>query len=222
MKKNMLQTLFIISLITTIILLYLKFTKILIIPVTLTILLGLTYFYKCRENIDDKKDAYNKMLSNIVKTYETILVDVEKTPELEGKDIVITSSFDKMVDIQYVVKKPIIYKKSYSSCSFVLMDSEVAYIYILREDNNSYSPLDSIISLIELNNIKRNRDKKTLDDIDKTTIIKLDNEKEYKVSPVRKMDITKVNKITEEDKESTSNKKENKKIVDVLEEIEVL
>ena len=155
MKKNKLSVLFIISLISTIILLCLKFTKILIIPVTLTILLGITYFYKYRDKKEDKKDIYNKMLSNIIKTYETMLVDVEKIPELECKDIVITSSFDKMVDIQYVVKKPIIYKKSYSSCSFMLLDTDIAYIFILREEDNSYSPLDGVISLIELNNIKR-------------------------------------------------------------------
>ena len=178
------------------------------------------------------KNIYEKNLGEIIKTYEPILVDVEKIPNLEVKNIVIASSFEKMVDIQYELKKPILYKKSLNSSSFFLLDTEVVYIYTIKVDKDSFSPVDDIVASIEMQNKKRRKDKKILDDIDKTTIIKLDDFREFKVSPVRKRDVSKIDDINitfddvnptkeekqEEKQNKIAEKEEIKKVEEVVEE----
>ena len=221
MKKTTLQIALIISSLCSVILIYFKFNKISIISITLTLILLLAYIFKLRKEKVTPEISYNLELKNLIKTYETVLVDTDKIPELNEKNIVITSSFEKLVDVQYVIKKPILYKRSYKSCSFILIDSEMAYIYILRETEDSFSPLDRIVSKIEMDNKKRSKEKKLLDDIDKTTIIKLDNEKEYKVSPVRKKTFNNIGEIIrEETKDININLQMNK--TEILEEQEVI
>ena len=156
------------------------------------------------------KSIYEKNLGEIIKTYEPILVDVEKIPNLEVKNIVIASSFEKMVDIQYELKKPILYKKSLNSSSFFLLDTEVVYIYTIKVDKDSFSPVDDIIASLEMQNKKRRKDKKILDDIDKTTIIKLDDFREFKVSPVRKRDASKIDEVNITFDDENTTKEENK------------
>ena len=69
----------------------------------------------------------------------------------------------------------------------MLLDDKEAYVYIVKLHDDVTSPVE-----IEINNMKfRKRenadmDSEMLQDIDKTTIIKLSNKKSYKVSPIRK------------------------------------
>ena len=194
MKKIVLGIIAALGTICSIVLLLNKLNTFAIVTITLTVIL-LIYLITNALETKSPEYIYNKTVKDLLKTYETILVDVNKLPELEVKNIINTSSFEKMVDVQYELKKPILYKKCLTTCSFILLDTETAYVYILRVNEDVLSPLDPIIESIEINNKKRRKEKKLLDDIDKTTIIKLDDSKEYKVSPVRKKDLSKTNEI---------------------------
>lgn len=194
MKKIVLGIIAALGTICSIVLLLNKLNTFAIVTITLTAIL-LIYLITNALETKSPEYIYNKTVKDLLKTYETILVDVNKLPELEVKNIINTSSFEKMVDVQYELKKPILYKKCLTTCSFILLDTETAYVYILRVNEDVLSPLDPIIESIEINNKKRRKEKKLLDDIDKTTIIKLDDSKEYKVSPVRKKDLSKTNEI---------------------------
>lgn len=211
MKKITLLILFIGGAIGSSVLLYFNLNTLFIVTITITTILLLCLIKGIFEE-KTPESIYDKTLRNLIKTYEPILIDVEKTPELDVKNIIITSSFEKMVDVQYELKKPIFYKMSINSCSFILLDTDIAYVYILRVTDDSFSPLDDIITSIEMDNKKRRKDKKILDDIDKTTIIKLDDCREFKVSPVRKRDVTAIEDITivnEEAVEKVQEKNQN-------------
>ena len=186
MKKIVLGIIAALGTICSIVLLLNKLNTFAIVTITLTIIL-LIYLITNALETKSPEYIYNKTVKDLLKTYETILVDVNKLPELEVKNIINTSSFEKMVDVQYELKKPILYKKCLTTCSFILLDTETAYVYILRVNEDVLSPLDPIIESIEINNKKRRKEKKT--------IIKLDDSKEYKVSPVRKKDLSKTNEI---------------------------
>ena len=215
MKKNILIGIIGIGVIASGILLFNKLYTYLIIVLTVTVL-AVLYLMKILKEKQTPESIYEQNLNEIIKTYEPILVDVKTTPEFDVKNIITVSSFEKLADVQYELKKPILYRKNISSCAFILMDNEVAYVYILRMNENSFSPIDDIIKSIEISAKKRRKDKKTLEDIDKTTIIKLDDSKEYKVSPVRKINLEKTNKI------EIIKEPETKEVTKEQEEIEVL
>ena len=193
MKKTIYGVLFLLGAILSIVLVCNELNTFAIVSVTLTIIL-LLCFLKTFFEVENPEATYDRTLRDLLKTYEPLLVDVRKLPDLDVKNIIVTSSFEKMVDIQYELKKPIFYKKCLNTCSFVLLDNDVAYVHIMRIRPESLSPLDDVIKNIEIENKKRRKDKKILEGIDKTTIIKLDDFTEYKVSPVRKKDLS----ITEE------------------------
>lgn len=184
------------------VLLYLKLYNYFIVAITLTII-GLIYGLKDIKQEKTPENTYEKEINLIIKTYEPLLVEIKKLPEFDVKNIIVVSSFEKLIDIQYEMKKPILYKKELESSSFILMDSETTYVYVKKLKEDSYASVDDTIKLIELNTKKRNRDKKTLEDLDETTIIKLDDNKEYKVSPIRKKEFVKEIKVEKEEKQQT-------------------
>lgn len=211
MKKIILSVLFILGVLISSILLYYKLHIYSIVFITVTTLLLVLLIHSFFEE-KTPEDVFNRTLRDLIKTYETILVDIDKLPDFDVKNIIKVSTFDKMVDVQYELKKPIFYKISLSSCAFILMDGDIAYVYILRAREDSFSPMDDILLSIEMSAKKRRKDKKFLEDIDKTTIIKLDDFKEFKVSPVRKIDVSKLEDVTiidetKDDKNTGSSKK---------------
>lgn len=214
MKRNKLLII-LVGVIISIILLCLKLYSYLIVSLTLTII-GSIYVFKDIKQVKTPENTYEKEINSIIKTYEPLLVEIKKLPEFDVKNIIVVSSFEKLIDIQYEMKKPILYKKELESYSFILMDSEIAYVYIKKLKEDSYASVDDTIKLIELNTKKRNRDKKTLEDLDETTIIKLDDDKEYKVSPIRKKEFVKEIKVEKEEKQKV--KIEETLVEEILEE----
>lgn len=131
--------------------------------------------------------VYESRIKDILNTFDSILVQINTAPKLEGRSIIIVETMDDMIDAQLEIRKPICYLKQTESCSFILLDDKEVYIYIEKLNESITSPIE-----IELNEIKLKQknademDSEMLRDIDKTTIIKLSNKKSYKVSPVRK------------------------------------
>ena len=131
--------------------------------------------------------AYESEIKDILNTYDSILLKCSSVPNFEDRNIIRVESMDDLVDAQYEIRKPICYLKQTDSCAFILLDEKEAYVFIEKLNPEELSPVE-----IEMNNLKFRKksnidmDSEMLQDIDKTTIIKLSNKKSYKVSPIRK------------------------------------
>lgn len=179
--------------------------------IVLTIYL-ITYIYENK----DEQSIYKSKLKKALRNYDAILVESQRFPDLKGKNIIRVTNMDDLIDAQIEIRKPIYYMvENETSCSFVLLDTNEACVYILKQNEEIVSPLEQIIEEYEK---KKNGDDDSslLEDIEKTTIIKLKN-KTLKVSPYRK---NKDEKSTEKEEKDSSEKKPNKKKKD--EDIEIL
>ena len=138
---------------------------------------------------DTKEEKYETKLKKILKKYDSVLAETRKVPVIDSEKIILVNSIDDLIDAQTELRKMIYFFKQTDNCSFILFDQNQAIIYILKKNDDILSPLE-----IEINNNKiknKNKgdiDEETLNEISKTTIIKLPNDKAYKISPVRKKD----------------------------------
>ena len=138
---------------------------------------------------DTKEEKYETKLKKILKTYDSVLVETRKVPVIDSEKVILVNSLDDLIDAQLELRKMIYYFKQSDNCSFVLFDQNQANIFILKSNEEVISPLEIEINNNKIKNKNKNDiDEETLNEIDKTTIIKLPNDKAYKISPVRKKD----------------------------------
>ncbi len=130
--------------------------------------------------------AYESTVRGLLNTYDSILVKVNSVPKIGDRSIVAVQTMDDMIDAQLEVRKPICYIRQSESCSFLLLDKNVVYIYIEKLNDTVKSPVE--IELEQLKYQNKSMDLEIFNDIEKTTIVKLSNLKSYKVSPV--VDVT--------------------------------
>ena len=138
---------------------------------------------------DTKEEKYETKLKKILKTYDSVLVETRKVPVIDSEKVILVNSLDDLIDAQLELRKMIYYFKQSDNCSFVLFDQNQANIFILKSNEEVISPLEIEINNNKIKNKNKNKndiDEETLNEIDKTTIIKLPNDKAYKISPVRK------------------------------------
>ncbi len=161
-------------------------------------------------NTRNEEAIYNSTLKRVLNNYDAILVESHNFPDLKGKNIIKVTNMDDLVDAQIEIRKPIYYMiEGEDSCSFVLLDNSEACIYILKQNENVTSPLELIVNEYEKHN---DIDASLLEDIERTTIIKLNNMKSFKVSPYKKK--------TDENKEEKSEvKEENVKSLEEIKEM---
>ena len=130
-------------------------------------------------------NSFKENLEKIVRTYDAVLVATSNLPSLDGRDVIKTMTVEALIDAQLGVRKPIYYKEYDESCGFVLLDEKEAIVYIMKANSSVVCPLELVVQEAIANKGKKDLDHQLLDDIDKTTVIKLENDKSYKVSPVR-------------------------------------
>ncbi|MBP5678338.1 MAG: hypothetical protein J6X28_00735 [Bacilli bacterium] len=134
-------------------------------------------------------EVFEGEVRDTLNTYDSILIKCGSVPNFEDRNIVMVESMDDLVDAQLEIRKPICYLKQSESCSYALLDDKEAYVFIQKLNESVTSPVE-----IEIQHMKfkkrdgRDMDSEMLQDIDKTTIIKLSNKKSYKVSPIRKQE----------------------------------
>ena len=174
----------VLSLISVIVALYFLYIK-QIDYVYITAVLFIIFISLFIKNIDMEKSPFESTLKKILKTYDSILVEVDCLPKLSDKKIIKTKSFKDIVNVQFEVRKPVYYLKDEKYCDFIIVSKEDAYIYTLKDS-------DEIKSIVEEYLLEKYNKEKELDEefnfinsLDDTTIVKLDNENEYKISPVK-------------------------------------
>ncbi len=139
-----------------------------------------------KNNVSNPKIKYSTELKQILKTYDSIMVESKKLPSLKGKNVIIINNIDDLIDAQAELRKPIYYFKQTVTCSFTLFDQEQALIYILKEKESLISPIEIELKELRLQSKKNYIDEEILEQISRTTIVKLPNDRSYKISPIRK------------------------------------
>lgn len=179
----LLITAIIIELIIFVILLLNSLTIYLLFISTLLVITTFYLIYYCWTTRND--DAiFRSSLNDILKNYNSVLVKIISLPDFTDKNIVRVADLDDLIVAQMEIRKPISYFEELDSCTFILQDNQDSYIYVLKK-NNLVKPI--IQSYLDNNKLKESKTySNLLSDIDKTTIIKLENSKSYRISPIRK------------------------------------
>ena len=129
------------------------------------------------------EEEYNRFLKDVLRTYDAVLIDVTEIPNIDGRSIVKVSNFEDLIDAQIEFRKPIYYKRDARSTLFILLDDKQVCINILKVDEKEKSQFDDWLANQEKE--KEEFDASLLASIENTTIVKLDNNKSYRISPVR-------------------------------------
>ena len=129
---------------------------------------------------------YKSKLNNLLKTYDSILVHIDKIPDFKDKNVMEIETFEELMNVQEEVKKPIFYKVNDKTSAFILIDNNVACSYFLKENKELIDPIEEKIAKDQKIKDTQNIDESILSHIDKTTIIKFKNNKSFKVSPMKK------------------------------------
>ena len=130
------------------------------------------------------QSKYNSTVKNILRTYDVILVEIDNLPEISERKLVNTTSFKDMVNIEYEYRKPVYYIHDDNSYDFMLLTDENIYAYTLKREEESLSILEKYMSDKVKNQNSSEKQLDVLDSLENTTVIKLDNDKEYVVSPM--------------------------------------
>lgn len=153
---------------------------------TITILLFALFCYILFTK-HDEKTVYQNKLKKILKTYDSILVYADTDLELEDENIIIVKDILDLIVAQEKIKKPILYFKEEESSHFILQDEKELLIYNLKLNVKTKSEFENIIKeYLKQKKEKNQKEKRILNNLEKTTIIRLGDGKFYKVSPKRK------------------------------------
>lgn len=131
----------------------------------------------------DEYTAYIKAKRRILKTYDSIIVEVEDIPNIAGKNIIKVKTIEDLVDAQLELREPIYYKNDNDSCFFILLHYNEACIYILRMNEDVISPTEQSIRYMKED--PENKTEDLLDNLENTIVYKLDELRSFKISPVR-------------------------------------
>lgn len=75
---------------------------------------------------------YNKELNKILKTYDSILVNVSTDPDLSKLDTRMVTEFNELVDAHSEIRKPISYYETSKGAKFILVNDGIAWVYVLN------------------------------------------------------------------------------------------
>lgn len=155
-----------------------------IILATITVVLFVLLCYEVFKVKKTSERQYNKELNELLKRYDSILVYCDDEYEIDGEVVVFVKNFDDIVKYCDEINKTIVYVKEEDSSAFFLKNSNELLVYIMKKNPEAKSKLEQKIDFMLENSEAEEDDSDILDDIEKTTIIKLKNNKIFKVSPM--------------------------------------
>ena len=130
------------------------------------------------------EDRYNSFIRDALKTFDAILVNTDDLPNIDDRSLVIVNNFEDLIDAQIEIRKPIYYKRNDRSAIFILLDDKQACVCVVKVNEDEKSEYDDYVE--EQRNKKEQFNKALLADIENTTIVRLDNNKSYKITPLNK------------------------------------
>jgi uncharacterized membrane protein len=95
------------------------------------------YFIKEIHYEQSRISKYNKELSKILDTYDSIIVTVNKVKDLSSYNIIKVNTFEELLDAHNEVRMPInfIEVERNEESVFVLINENVAWLYVLKNDS---------------------------------------------------------------------------------------
>lgn len=139
----------------------------------------------------NKEEPFFERLNKILKTYDSILVEIECFPKLDDKKIVKAKYFKDLVNVQFDLRKPIYYFREEECCNFLILSSDSAYVYVLKKDKEYKSKLELLVDtqdmkptktfeIIENFDIQKHQEEKKNEEQDNNVIKnnEVDNEKD--------------------------------------------
>ena len=147
--------------------------------IVLVILLVYLLYLIMRKN--DNKTIYMRKIKRILRTYNSSIIYLESDYTFNNEDLLCVGSFNDLVKASIQLETPIMYlSEDNSSVFMVKKDNEILY-YIIYENNNSVSKfkekIEKHLSLINEDKLTKNIG---------NTIVKLNNDKIYKIILIRK------------------------------------
>ena len=97
---------------------------------TISFIMVINIVYKIILN-SKQENIYNKKLKKILKTYDNIIVNVNKLPNLDSLNIVPVTSFEELIDAHSEVRKPINYIEEKNHSIFILINDGMVWKYDL-------------------------------------------------------------------------------------------
>ncbi|MBR3116615.1 MAG: hypothetical protein IKF36_01920 [Bacilli bacterium] len=183
MKNNVFKSGFISILFVIILIIFLIMGKIEFALITIVLLIiCLLIFFMSVRTINKPNGYFYDYIHNILEQNENILVEIDKFPSFTNKKIYRTTTIEDLFNLEKTVKKPIYYTYNNDSYDFILIDNKKIYVNTIKKDEKIISCLD--LYLKELNDKKNAYN--LIEDLDKTTIIKVDKDKEFIVYPLNK------------------------------------
>lgn len=141
----------------------------------------------------DEYSLFIKEKKRILKTYNSVIVEVETLPNIAGKNIIKVKTFDDLIDAQLELREPIYYKNDNDSCFFLLLHYNEACIYILKINDAVISPTELSIRYMKPDeSVDKTDYESLLEDIENTVVFKLDELRSYKISPIRNEEVIEV------------------------------
>ena len=138
--------------------------------------------------IKEEPDEFSTFVKNkrrILKTYNSIIVEVEDIPNIAGKNIIKVKSIEDLVDAQLELREPIYFKNDNDSCFFMLLHYNEACIYILRMNDDVVSPTEQSIKYMKEDPDSKDNKENILENVENTIVYKLDELRSFKISPIR-------------------------------------
>lgn len=210
-KKWVLIGLLVLLLIGTIILFVNKIYTYFIICFALTFVCFVALILSISGNKSDE-EVYDINVNNTLKIYDAILVKSKDYPSLDGRNIIYVEEFDDLVDAQLEIRKPVYYVREESCCSFILLDTQEALIYIMKKDPNVNCKLEEMINgnndEKKEESIPKGKDD-LLADINNTTILKISDDRKFKISPFGNKEEISTENVEENTTSEVKNENEN-------------
>lgn len=136
----------------------------------------------------EEPDEYSLFIKNkkrILRTYDSIIVEVEDIPNIAGKNIIKVKSIEDLVDAQLELREPIYYKNDNDSCFFMLLHYNEACVYILKMNDGVVSPTEQSIRYMKEDKENKDESENILNNVENTIVYKLDELRSFKISPIR-------------------------------------
>lgn len=97
------------------------------------IILSLIYFlYQIKKYQLSKVTKFEREIKEILKRYGEIIVELEKEPDIEFKNIIDVKSFDELIDVEEEIREPILYYQKNEEAIFLIIDHEITYRKIIQ------------------------------------------------------------------------------------------
>lgn len=179
----------ILSVIISIVFYFLHAYDYMIVFIALAIVAIITTIYYLNHH-KTEEDSFNYRFDKLINTYDNIFIKMDSLPDIKDKSIVIIEDIFEVIAKEDENNHHIYYDKGNNTYTFIIIDNDEAFIAFHRLNNDDLCPYEKEIRDLKLSQetpkVEENQKEEMLNDLDNTTIIKLNDDREFKISPIKK------------------------------------